>query len=438
MPHELDAVAAAILRKNDRDGFTIPAARHYPFQWNWDSAFTALGWATLDAERAWRELESLADGQADDGMLPHIIFRHDDADYFPGPRVWRAQAGGHPVSGISQPPVLASVVRALAEAQGAPGLARAAELFPKILDWHRWWRRARMVDGCPVVCTVHPWETGRDNSPDWHPGLAAMTVDPQLQPYRRKDTEHSAPAERPSGAEYDKYLSIVKFGREHGWRQEVLARDGPFLMADPGVFFILLRAERDLLWLARRLGRGGPAAEIETRITAAERGADYLWNADARAYCARDVRSGRFAPGFSSASALCFYAGVGGAQQRRATLQHLRRIAQKVRFGQPSWDPDAAHFDRRRYWCGPVWCQMNYLIAAGLRERGEQGDAGATAMAEKLRGDLRRLVERTGFYECFDPLSGDGCLSADFSWTAALWLAWASPSARKTPAAAAA
>ena len=78
---------------------------------------------------------------------------------------------------------------------------------------------------------------------------------------------------------------------------------------------------------------------------------------------------------------------------------------------------------------------MNYLIAAGLRE---QGDAGAAAMAEKLRDDLRRLVERTGFYECFDPLSGDGCLSADFSWTAALWLAWASPSARKTPVAAAA
>jgi len=423
MQHELDATARAILRKNDRDGFTIPAARHYPFQWNWDSAFTALGLATFDRDRAWRELESLAGGQRIDGMLPHIIFRYDDADYFPGPRVWRAQGGGHPVSGISQPPVLASVARALAMRDGDTGLQRAAKLFPKILDWHRWWERARTVDNCPVVCTVHPWETGRDNSPDWHLGLNALTVDAELEPYRRMDTEHSAPAERPTGAEYDKYLTIVKFGRECGWRQETLTRDGPFLMADPGIFFILLRAERDLLWLARRLGRDGDATEIAARIADAERGADYLWNAELQAFCARDVRSGEFAHGFSSASALCFYAGVGDAAQRQATLRHMQRIAQQTRFAQPSWDPDAARFDRRRYWCGPVWCQMNYLIAAGLRAHGE------TEFADKLRDDLRRLVERSGFYECFDPLSGAGCLSADFSWTAALWLAWASPSA---------
>jgi len=430
--HELDAQAAAILRKNGRgDGdagaFTIPAARHYPFQWNWDSAFTALGLATFDVARAWQELESLVGGQRDDGMIPHIIFRYDDADYFPGPRVWQAQGGAHPVSGISQPPVLASVVRALVarDGDGDAGLARAAALFPKILDWHRWWHRARMVDACPVVCTVHPWETGRDNSPDWHIGLNALTVDAELEPYRRMDTEHSEPAERPTGAEYDKYLTIVKFGRECGWRQEVLTRDGPFLMADPGIFFILLRAERDLLWLARRLGRDGDAVEIAARITAAEQGADYLWHREMQAFCARDVRSGRFAHGFSSASALCFYAGVGSAAQQQATLAHMQRIAMHTEFAQPSWDPAAAHFDRRRYWCGPVWCQMNYLIAAGLRDHGE------TEFADKLRDDLRRLVERSGFYECFDALDGDGCLSGDFSWTAALWLAWASPSARE-------
>lgn len=432
MAHELDAQAAAILRANGRgddggdgESYTIPAARHYPFQWNWDSAFIALGLATIDADRAWRELESLVAGQTDDGMIPHIIFRHDDADYFPGPRVWRAQGGRHPVSGISQPPVLASVARKLAEREGESGLQRAGALLPKIHNWHRWWHRARAVDACPVVCTVHPWETGRDNSPDWRIGLQAMAVDPALEPYRRMDTEHSAPAERPTGAEYDKYLTIVKFGRECGWRQEILTRDGPFLMADPGIFFILLRADRDLLWLAQRLGRADCAAEIAGRIAADERAAEYLWNADLRAFCARDARSGKFSHGFSSAGALCFYAGVGDAGQRRATRAHLHRIAQQTEFAQPSWDPGAAYFDRRRYWCGPVWCQMNYLIAAGLREQGE------AELAEKLRDDLRQLVEQSGFYECYDPLDGAGCLSADFSWTAALWLAWASPSARE-------
>ena len=48
--HNLDAEALAILKKNDRGGFTIPTARLYPFQWNWDSAFIAIGLATYDRE----------------------------------------------------------------------------------------------------------------------------------------------------------------------------------------------------------------------------------------------------------------------------------------------------------------------------------------------------------------------------------------------------
>ena len=48
-------------------------------------AFVALGFATFDMDRAWRELELLAEGQWRDGMMSHIIFRRDDPDYFPCP-----------------------------------------------------------------------------------------------------------------------------------------------------------------------------------------------------------------------------------------------------------------------------------------------------------------------------------------------------------------
>ena len=62
------------------------------------------------------------------------------------------------------------------------------------------------------------------------------------------------------------------------------------------------------------------------------------------------------------------------------------------------------------------------MIAMGLAEYGE------TEMAAKMRDDLRSVIELSGFYECFDPVDGSGCIGTDFSWTAALWLAWASPS----------
>ena len=45
--------AAAVLRHNDNGGYTVPSRATYPHQWNWDSALAALGWAELDAARAW-------------------------------------------------------------------------------------------------------------------------------------------------------------------------------------------------------------------------------------------------------------------------------------------------------------------------------------------------------------------------------------------------
>jgi len=60
---ELDRLARDTLVANDRGGYTVPNAKVYPFQWNWDSAFVAMGFAVFDEDRAWRELETLFLGQ---------------------------------------------------------------------------------------------------------------------------------------------------------------------------------------------------------------------------------------------------------------------------------------------------------------------------------------------------------------------------------------
>ncbi|MEP0320426.1 MGH1-like glycoside hydrolase domain-containing protein, partial [Bauldia litoralis] len=82
---KLDLRAKEILRTNDRGGYTVPTAGLYPYQWNWDSAFVALGFAAFDIDRAWTEVESLLASQWPDGMVPHIIFQRIDDSYFPGP-----------------------------------------------------------------------------------------------------------------------------------------------------------------------------------------------------------------------------------------------------------------------------------------------------------------------------------------------------------------
>ena len=69
---DLNAQARDILVRNDRGGYTVPTHGLYPYQWNWDSAFVALGFAEFDRDRAWQEIETLISGQWDDGMIPAI------------------------------------------------------------------------------------------------------------------------------------------------------------------------------------------------------------------------------------------------------------------------------------------------------------------------------------------------------------------------------
>lgn len=422
---DLDRQALDILHLNDRGGYTVPTARLYPYQWNWDSAFVALGFATFDRDRAWRELHLLMEGQWANGMVPHILFRSNDPDYFPGPSVWQTpslQSGGGkmPSGGISQPPVLASVVRWLVEEDGRD--ADAGALFDAMMSWHRWFHTERVPVGSDVLATTHPWETGRDNCPDWEPGLARMRVDPNLEPYQRMDTSHVDPSMRPSREQYDKFVTMIKFGRDRGWDQKAITNQGPFLMADPGLHFILLRADRDLLALARRLGRTECVPEIEDWVERGARSTDSFWNEEVGGFCAYDIRSGERSNGFTSASALCFYADAGTAEQRERTVANLRRIADAAKFMVPSWDPQAPMFEPQRYWCGPVWPQMNHIVSRGLVEQGQ------LELAERIRLDLAALIAQSGFYECFNPITGEGCIGSNFSWTAAMWLCWASPS----------
>jgi len=419
MTMQLDERAREILRANDRGGYTVPNGRVYPFQWNWDSAFVALGFATFDQDRAWREVETLFEAQWPDGFMPHIVFWKDDAGYFPGPAVWGT--GTSPLtSGITQPPVASSVVRSLwlrAE-RSAAFRPRLEQLFPKLVAWHRWFAQVRDPLGKGVVIAMHPWETGRDNSPEWDAPSRAIDTS-QVGEYTRRDTTHLDQSMRPTKIEYDRYLALVQAGRDMGWDQQRIAREHPFRVADVGMTMMLLRANRDLAALADDLGRTAEAAELRSYVARAEAGIDYLWDDQIGAYCSRDSINGRFSGLVTSASFLSFYAGLQHAARDAKTLQHFERIAQRVRYLMPSLDPDDPGFDSIRYWRGPVWAVVNYMIGSGLSEAGYAGPA------QRVRSDTRALMESAGLYESYCPVNGRGSGGGDFSWTAAIWLHWA-------------
>jgi len=407
----LDARARATLRRNDRGIYTVPSDRLYPYQWNWDSAFAAIGFAEFDLDRAWTEIETLLAGQWASGMVPHILFHQLNNGYFPGPDIWGCKAC-IPSSGISQPPVLTTVARMIWEQDRSRGTPIMERAYPQLVDWHRWFLTWRLDDS-GAVCITHPWESGRDNAPDWDEALAAIDAD-GIEGYERRDTQLVDPGMRPTKFDYDRYIWLVELGRKHAWNDNALIKANPFRMADPAMTFILLRANRDLAAIGRTLGED--VTELEEWTLQLEDGARSLWNPTLEGFDSRNAHTGAWSNCLSNASFLCWFGGLESARM----LEHIDRLAKRIAYIIPSHDPDSDKYDRQRYWRGPVWPMMNTLIAIGLEE------AGHTAVADTLRRSTARLIRAGGFSEYYDSEDGTPAGGVDFTWTAAIWLSWAS------------
>ncbi len=399
------------MQDNDRGNYTVPAITLYPYQWNWDSAFAALGFSTFDIKRAWVELNTLFLAQWANGMVPHIIFHQSASTYFPGPDIWFTNKIPQ-TSGISQPPVAASFARIIFEKDKEYGFGQLKKLFPKFMASHRWFFEHRNENGMIVV--NHPWESGRDNAPEWDEAMGNIDIS-NVGEYVRNDLIYIDPHMRPQQQDYDRFMAIVYFARNCGWNEKEMADNGPFRVADPGVTFILLRANRDLLAIAKELGED--SSEIEEWIKSIEGGAKQLWNAKINAYDAINIRTGNFANSISAASFLCWYGGI----ENEKMLETFDRVTNAVKFSVPSHDPNSAKFEPLRYWRGPIWGVVNMMIGMGLSQMGHN------KQAKKVHSDTVTLISKSGFTEYFDPIEGNPAGGKNFTWTAAIWLAWASP-----------
>jgi hypothetical protein len=406
--------AVEILRENDRGSYTVPTKGLYPFQWNWDSCLTALGQQHIDERRAWTEVETLLAHQWPDGMVPHIVFHVADEGYFPGPQVWKTDRP-IPTSGITQPPVLGFVLRRLFERARDPELAgeKARLLASGAERWHRWFYANRDPQGTGLVAILHPWESGRDNSVDWDDALARVPTE-GVKPYTRRDTQHVNPAHRPTQAEYDRYLYLVQLFRSLGWKNSRLHDASPFRVVDPGFNAILVRSDEDLAALADALDLPHMAADARNRAANGRAALETLWSEAAGQYLAYDRVAEKLVASPSVGGLLPVFATAGNAANQARLIATMRAWREAARFGVPSHDPRDTRFDAKRYWRGPCWLIVNYLIVDGLRRIGRD-DAAREVIADSLA-----LIGEGGFAEYYDPLDGTPCGGGRFTWTAAM------------------
>ncbi|OJJ22487.1 hypothetical protein BKI52_07345 [marine bacterium AO1-C] len=427
---ELVAQAKEILYGNLRGGFTVPTARLYPFQWNWDSGFVSIGFANFDLEAAFSEIHSLLKGQWTNGMIPHIIFHSEtEKDYFPNWDFWETNVNpGAPntpkTSGITQPPVLGFVLEQLWEKH--PDNPQVVDfikaVFPKIVDFHQFWYEYRDPYREGLVFIYHPWESGRDNSPLWDAPMNRIDLENANLPYyQRRDITIADASERPTKLQYDQYVYLLQLGKKHLYEGKGIAEESEFLIQDSMINALLISSNDSLIRIGKKLNLDvGKIEEWQQQSKKAYN--DKLWNDSLGTYTGYDLRQQEQLPYWEIGGTSALFAGIPSAEKAQKIVDHLKELNNSGYFIMPSFDVHHEYFDSRRYWRGPVWPQMNWLIYFGLQRYGYP------EMADIVKQDLLELVSRFGFHEYFEAqkhlveTTHGGYGGKSFSWTASLVL----------------
>jgi hypothetical protein len=374
------AICERVLERNWREGtmptgtpfaYTCPSPGHYPWQWYWDSCFTAIAWRHFDRERSRRELESLLAAQRPDGFIGHTIFW--DRPLTGGRRfTYNVVSRNAPMTSSIQPPVLAW---AWSQAVGDPALE------PRIARHLDWLAEHRDLDGDGLLWIVQPDESGLDASPQFDPIW--------------RHRAHGLPG----------FVRLVARNRRLGYELGAINRAGGPVCCEvtTNVLYNLSRVS---------LGRPSLTRALIDRCYDERRGLFMP--------LARPAPRGTTAATIAALTPLAL-PDLPDEIGCRLIEEHLLQSSRfwspvpptSVSLADPSFSlRDTGYLHQLRYWRGPTWINAAWLCWIGLERLGYR------QQAAELGRRLAATVLRSGLREYYHPFTGAGMGAIDFGWSA--------------------
>jgi len=357
--------------------YTAPSASHYPWQFYWDSCFTAISWRRFAPDRSRRELESLLAAQRADGFIGHTIF-WDRALTGVRRHTYNITSPDATMTSSIQPPALAW---AWSLAVGDPSDE------PRIAQHHRWLHEHRDLDGDGLLWIVQPDESGLDASPQFDPIWGRRA--------------HGLPG----------FVLLVRRNRRLGYDlRRVIRAGGPVCCeVATNVLYSLSRSA---------LGLGSLTEAMIERMYDRERGLFLPIARHGRGVGAVEQRST-----VATVAALTPLALPDLPEEigHRLVTHLLDERMFRTPVAPPSVSVGEPSFSRRdralggrapaRYWRGPTWLNTAWLCWLGLRR------LGYAAEADTMAGGLAGAILGEGLREYYDPVSGAGMGAREFGWS---------------------
>jgi hypothetical protein len=353
-----------------RFAYTCPSPGHYPYQWYWDSCFTAIVWRRFDPDRSRRELESLLAAQREDGFIGHTIFWNKPLS---GARrfTYNVLSPAAPMTSSIQPPVLAWAWRI---AIGDPAAV------PDIVRHHDWLAEHRDLDGDGLIWIAQPDESGLDASTQFDAVWGSRA--------------HGLPG----------YVLLVRRNRRLGFdARRIAAAGGP----------VCCEVMTNVLYSlsCSALGRPSLTATIIERMYDEDSGLFHLF--------ARPQPARRPALTWTALAPLAL-PDLPEPIGRRLVEEHLLDPERfwlpvpppSVSAADPTFSTEDADFiGVRRYWRGPTWVNAAWLVWLGLIR------LGYLVQADELARRIAATVRASGLREYYHPRTGEGMGAVQFAWS---------------------
>jgi glycogen debranching enzyme len=360
--------------------------KDYANQFMLDSCFHAIAWARIDPIMAQDELLSLVSRQVTDGpdagMIPHCNYWRGGASW-----LW----GQDDRSSITELPLIATAAWLVHQFHDSRAFLES--IYTPMRAYHDWFDRRRDFDGDGLVSLIHPWEAGGDALPRWD---KLMKLD---------SFSHEAGRD----ARLDLAQQITKYDADG----RVLADAGWFSVESMDYNAVRVADMEAMGKIAEALGKSDDVEMWQRHIDTVRRAFQAKMIIDERPYDLAGVDEHPILQD-SAGQFTTLFGGMLTQAQADGLVSGLRDPRFWTPFPITTSPTDAPTFDPEIYWRGNVWPCINWLIFQGLRRYGY--DDLANGLAERGMA----LLEQSGFWEFYHPMTGEGLGGQQFSWATLL------------------
>ena len=387
MKRKLKSDYLTLLKFNQRTtrGFryTVPSTSVYPYQWFWDSCFQAIIYTHFDVSYAKDEIRALLDGQWENGMLPHMIYWSKTKKYNID---WGVKGN---TSSISQPPMIAYAVEAIFKKDKDINFIK--EVLDRLDKYYQWLSRERSSPY--LLSIVHPWESGEDNFVAWDDiyGL-----------------------DNPSRKELMKIkLKLVDDYNKLNHNTKKFLKTNKFNLQCLLFNAVYLRNLNSMLFLCQLVN--SKHFQYYKKIIPKVRKSfkEKLYNKEKGLYSSVYNNNKHVSQIENSSIFLPLFAKVFTKSQAKKLIEEYLLNENKfwLKYPLPTIAADNLNFQPNRYWRGSTWININWFITKGLDNYGYKD------ISDKLKKKSIGLIEKSGFCEYFNPVTGKGHGPKDFTWS---------------------